>query len=135
MVFVTLIVIKTNRRTLLLKGRREIPRAGARWCKPTRPRTSSPPSSYRTVSDALILVFSLITVFVVVIVVIVGVILFFPVAIAGYIFSHPMPKSPKHKQLPNLISLHGICDGGIHQLQSIWARLWLHSQKKGHHPL
>lgn len=77
MVFVTLIVVKTNRRTLLLKRRRETPRAGARRCKPTRPRPSSPPSSYRTVSDALIIVFPLITVFVVVIVVIVGISLFF----------------------------------------------------------
>lgn len=134
MVSVTLIVIKTNRPKRLLKWR-EIPRAGARRCKATRPRPSSPPSSYRTGSDALIIVFPLITVFVVVIVVIVGIILFFKLLLPGYIFSHPMPESPKRKQLPNLISLRGIRDGGIHQLQRIWARPCLHFQHKIHHLL
>lgn len=60
---------------------------------------------------------------------------FFHVAIAGYVFSQPMPESPKRKQLPNLISLHRMCDGGTHQLQSIWATPWIHSQQKGHNPL
>lgn len=135
MVSVTLIVIKTNRYISLLKGRREIREQGQDDAKPPAPGPPPPPSAYRTGSDALIIVFPLITVFVVVIVVIVGIMLSSMLLMPVIFSPHSMPESPKRKELPNLISLLGICDGRIHQLQRIWARPWLHSQQKGHHLL